>query len=240
MNVWGITDIGLVRSDNQDSYQIEQLNQETLLTVVCDGMGGARAGSVASSTAVSAFAASVREQAADAGEEDWPDIIKQAVLDANSEVHDKSLSHEECRGMGTTLVAALVTPQKLWVANVGDSRCYQVVEGDITRVSKDHSLVEDLVDRGEITAAQARVHPKKNLITRALGVDRTVKVDLFERENRGGYLILCSDGLSNIVTDEEMRSEVTAEDKENCCRRLLKLALDRGAPDNVTVVVAQL
>lgn len=240
MKVWGITDIGVVRSDNQDSYQIEWLDEQNVLLVVCDGMGGARAGSVASSTAAASFMASVRDLAQGGGPWDWPEILQQAVLQANQEVHSMSLAQEECRGMGTTLVAALVTPQKIWVANVGDSRCYQVEEGDIVRISRDHSLVEDLVDRGEITREQARVHPKKNLITRAVGVDRTVKADLFERDNRGGYLVLCSDGLSNVVTDEELRREVVAEEKETCCQRLLNLALDRGAPDNVTVVVAQL
>lgn len=239
MNVWGITDIGAVRNDNQDSFQIEWLDEQDLLAVVCDGMGGARAGNVASGLAVSAFAEGVREQVRD-GERAWPQVLEQAVYRANEAVHAESLAHEECRGMGTTLVAALVTPETVWVANVGDSRCYQIVDGDISRISRDHSLVEDLVCRGEITPEEARVHPKKNLITRALGVDRTVKVDVFEQPNRGGYLLLCSDGLSNVVTDEELRREVVAEDKEHCCGRLLELALDRGAPDNVTVVVVQL
>lgn len=240
MNVWGITDIGVVRSDNQDSYQIERLDERHTLLVVCDGMGGARAGSVASSTAVAAFVKAVREQFEGGEARLWPRILEQAVFRANTEVHDMSMSHDECRGMGTTLVAAMLTPEEIWVVNVGDSRCYVVEEGEIERVSRDHSWVEDLVDRGEITAEQARRHPKKNLITRALGVDREVRVDVFERSNRGGYVLLCSDGLSNMLTDEELRGEVTAPDKENCCRRMLERALDRGAPDNVTVVIAQL
>lgn len=239
MNVWGITDIGAVRNDNQDSFQIEWLDEQDLLTVVCDGMGGARAGNVASSLAVSAFVEAVREQY-QAGERAWPQMLEQAVYRANETVHTESLAHEEYRGMGTTLVAALATPETVWVANVGDSRCYQIVDGEISRISRDHSLVEDLVHRGEITPEEARVHPKKNLITRALGVDRSVRVDIFEQPNRGGYLLLCSDGLSNVVTDEELRREVVAEDKEGCCQRLLKLALDQGAPDNVTIVIAQL
>jgi protein phosphatase len=239
MNIWGITDIGAVRNDNQDNYQTDRLDEDILLAVVCDGMGGARAGGVASSLAVAGFVSSVKDQY-QAGERDWPYLLEQAVYDANERVHEASLSHEDYRGMGTTLVAALVTPEKIWVANVGDSRCYQIVEGDITRISRDHSLVEDLVQRGELTPEEARVHPKKNLITRALGVDRSVRVDIFERPNLGGYLLLCSDGLSNEVTDEELRREVVAEDKEHCCQRLLKLALDHGAHDNVTVVIAQL
>lgn len=239
MILWGITDIGNVRSDNQDSYHCEQLDDQTALAVVCDGMGGARGGSVASSTAVAAFVEAVKGAWAD-GERNWPELMKQAVLYANETVHTMSMEHAEYRGMGTTLVAAVATPDKIWAANVGDSRFYMLEEGEICRVSRDHSFVEDLVERGDITPEEARVHPKKNLITRALGVDREVRVDIFERGNHGGYLLLCSDGLSNMVTDEELRSQVVAEDKNSCCQRLLALALERGAPDNVTVVVVQL
>ena len=237
MNIWGITDVGLVRNENQDSFRAQQLDGQTALMVVCDGMGGARAGNVASRMAADAF---VAEVCARRDERDLGTVLGEAVWEANDQVFSASLAHEEYRGMGTTLVAALVTPEKIWLANVGDSRGYLIGEDAICRVTRDHSFVEDLVLRGEITPEEARTHPQKNLITRALGVDRTVRVDVFERENRGGWLLLCSDGLSNMVTDEELRSEVVADDRETCCSRLLKRALDGGAPDNVTVVVAQL
>lgn len=238
MNLWGITDIGAVRSDNQDSYTVKMLDDRTALAVVCDGMGGARAGNVASRSAADAFVERVAQ--AVTAEYDPGQLMLDAAAAANERVHSLSMSVEEYRGMGTTLVAALVTPEKIYVVNVGDSRCYQVVDGDLTQVTRDHSLVEDLVERGEITPDQARNHPRKNLITRAVGVDRSVRADLFELDNRGGYLVLCSDGLSNTVTDEELRREVVAADKEGCCGRLLRLALERGAPDNVTAVIAQL
>ena len=237
MKIWGITDIGLVRQENQDSFQVRKLDEQTALLVVCDGMGGARAGNVASRMAADAF---VAEVCARCGNGNWATVLEEAVWEANEQVFSASLAHDEYRGMGTTLVAALVTPEKIWMANVGDSRGYAIEEGIISRVTRDHSLVEDLVLRGDITPEEARSHPQKNLITRALGVDRTVRVDVFERDNRGGYLLLCSDGLSNMVTDEELRSEVVAEDRDACCNRLLKRALDEGAPDNVTVVIAQL
>lgn len=237
MNIWGITDIGLVRSENQDSYRIEHLSDRVTLAVVCDGMGGARGGNLASRLAADAFVAAVQDTLT---AENARDALVQAVDAANGRVFSEAMDNPEYRGMGTTLVAALVTPDKVWVANVGDSRCYRIVDGDIHRVTRDHSYVEDLVQRGDITPEQARTHPKKNLITRAVGVDHSVKTDVFECENRGGYLVLCSDGLSNQVTEEEIRSEVVAEDKEGCCRRLLKRALDMGAPDNVTVVIVQL
>ena len=237
MKIWGITDIGLVRSENQDSYRIKQFDDATALAVVCDGMGGARGGNIASNLAADAFAVEVE---AVLPAEDKKAVLAEAACAANERVFSASVSNPEYRGMGTTLVAAFVTPEKIWIANVGDSRCYQILNGDITRVTRDHSFVEDLVLRGEITPEQARTHPKKNLITRAVGVDHTVKTDVFECENQGGYLVLCSDGLSNQVTDEEIRSEVVAEDKETCCQRLLKRALYKGAPDNVTVVIVQL
>ena len=238
MNLWGVTDIGAVRNDTQDSYRMERLDEHTALAVVCDGMGGARAGNVASSTAVERFTQTLIEQHPQA--DGWAGALRHAVARANEEVYSISQDRPECRGMGTTLVAALATEETLWVVNIGDSRCYQVLDGAIRRVTRDHSLVENLVEQGEITREQARVHPQKNLITRALGVDRTVQEDLFELNNMGGYLLLCSDGLSNIVTDEELRREVVAEDKAGCCQRLLRLALERGAPDNVTAVLVQL
>ena len=238
MDLWGITDIGAVRNDNQDSYRIERLDGGTALAVVCDGMGGARAGNVASSLAVQVFTQELLAHPPQP--EGWAGALRQAVERANEAVYDQSVQRPEYRGMGTTLVAALVTERTLWVVNIGDSRCYQILGGHIRRVTRDHSLVEDLVEQGEITREQARVHPRKNLITRALGVDRTVQEDLFELDNTGGYLLLCSDGLSNTVTDEELRREVVAEDKADCCQRLLRLALERGAPDNVTAVLVQL
>lgn len=238
MNLWGITDIGAVRSDNQDSYTVKVLDNDTALAVVCDGMGGARAGNVASQSAANAFVEAVEQTLAPDAEPGQ--VMLDAAAAANERVHSLSASVEEYRGMGTTLVAALITPTTIYVVNVGDSRCYQIVDGDLTQVTRDHSLVEDLVERGDITPEQARNHPRKNLITRAVGVDRAVRADIFTLENRGGYLILCSDGLSNTVTDEELRREVVAADKEGCCGRLLRLALERGAPDNVTAVIAQL
>ncbi len=237
MNVWSITDIGAVRRDNQDSLQTQWLDDQTLLAVVCDGMGGAKAGSVASRMAVEQFVQSVGQAGSGA---DWPQVLKQAARSANTAVNEESIRDPEHEGMVTTMVAALVTQDALYILNVGDSRCYQIVEGELSQVTRDHSLVGDLLERGEITREQARVHPQRNLITRALGVEESVKSDLFRLPNRGGYLLLCSDGLSNVVRDEELRREVVAQDKENCCRRLLQLALDRGAPDNVTAIVVQL
>lgn len=238
MNLWGITDIGAVRNDNQDNFQIERLDGRNALAVVCDGMGGAKAGNIASSMAVSVFVQGVREAFGSGAP--WPRVLDEAAQRANAQVFEKSMHEEDCRGMGTTLVAALVTPETIFILNVGDSRCYQILNGDMSQVTRDHSVVEDLLLRGDITKEQARTHPQKNLITRALGVEHHVRADLFERPNEGGCLLLCSDGMSNVLTDEELRREVVAQDREDCCRRLLRLALEKGAPDNVTAVVVEL
>ena len=243
MNLWGITDVGAVRSDNQDYYQIEWLSEDVVLAVVCDGMGGANAGNIASRVAGDCFVASVRADTVHGqpqGGQQWPQILERAAAAANGTVYAMSVANFEMRGMGTTLVAALITAAHIWVVNIGDSRCYAIESGSITQVSRDHSLVEALVVRGEITPAQARRHPKKNLITRSVGVDETVMADIFERPNMGGCLLLCSDGLSNALTDEQLCAAVMAEEKESCCRRLLDAALAAGATDNVTVILAQL
>lgn len=237
MKLWSVTNIGAVRKENQDSLQTAWLDDETALAVVCDGMGGARGGRVASQMAVSRFVESL--QSAGPGV-DWPGAMDGAAQLANTEIYERSLQDPACDGMGTTLVAALVTPDTMYILNVGDSRCYQIQSGQIAQITRDHSLVENLLELGEITPEEARVHPQKNLITRALGVDPTVKADIFELRNQGGCLLLCSDGLSNQLTDRELCREVSAPNRESCCQRLLQLALERGAPDNVSAIVLQL
>ena len=144
--------------------------------------------------------------------------------------------------MGTTAVAAVVLGETVAVLNVGDSRCYFVDDQTIDQITRDHSLVNDLVLRGELTPEEARHHPSKNLITRALGVEEMVKPDIYMLQRKaGGYLLLCSDGLSNTVTDPEIQYEVIhGGEPEDCCQRLFDIALTRGAPDNVTVVLVQL
>ena len=246
MKLFGVTDTGCYRKDNQDSCVFRELGDQIALLVVCDGMGGAQAGSVASSLAVETFAAAVEEQfAAGAPEDDpgwWDDILATACDRANRQVYELSLTKPEYEGMGTTLVAALALPGVSHVVNVGDSRCYLIEHEMIRQVTVDHSLVQLLVDRGEITAEEARVHPRKNLITRALGVDSEVDCDLLRIETGpGSRLLLCSDGLTNVLTDQVLlQTSVDETEPEGLCRNLLRMTLERGAPDNVTVVLAQL
>ena len=246
MKLFGVTDTGCHRRDNQDSYALRQLSDQAALLVVCDGMGGAQAGSVASAVAAEAFIAAVEEQFVLGAPEDnpgWLDDILAAACDrANRKVYELSQTDPGYQGMGTTLVAALALPGESHVINVGDSRCYLIEYGMLRQVTVDHSLVQLLVDRGEITAEEARVHPKKNLITRALGVDSEVECDLLRVETGpGSRLLLCSDGLTNVLTDQVLLQTAADEaEPEGLCRSLLRMTLERGAPDNVTVVLAQL
>jgi protein phosphatase len=231
MNIWGITDPGKVRKQNQDSFY--QWNDDTYgCVVVCDGMGGAKAGNVASALAGQHFA----EVVSQAGEPDAR--LTKALAAANEAVYTRGKIDATCLGMGTTLVAALVKGQEAHIINVGDSRCYHVSQGTIRKVTRDHSWVETLVELGQLTPEEARTHPNRNIITRALGTEAKVEGDLYlETILPGDQLLFCSDGLSNEVRPEEMLEILQTSTPVASCDALLRLALERGAPDNVTVVV---
>lgn len=242
MNIWGITNTGAVRQQNQDSYHTEYTEPDVALCLVCDGMGGARAGNVASKLAVDTFLQTARDRTVDQWRSEPEALLNFAAEQANQAVHFRAGIDAGCQGMGTTMVAALVVEQMAYLLNVGDSRAYLVREDGIARLTRDHSVVEDLVMRGEITAEQARLHPQKNLITRALGSEQNLRADLYRQPMvPGDVLMLCSDGLSNLMDDQELLYEVIhGGELESCCQRLLDIVLTRGAPDNVTVVLLQL
>jgi len=240
MQYWGLTDPGSVRPQNQDTYQIEQLDRNTLLCVVCDGMGGAKSGNVASTLAVDVFVEEIkRTWAAGMNQEKIDQMLEAAVKLANFTVFDQAQQFEEFDGMGTTLVAMLIRNQEVSVINVGDSRAYRVGSNGIRCLTKDHSLVQMMVDRGELTPERARTYPGKNYITRAIGTEPVVESDIFHLDvERGDCLLLCSDGLSNMMDDQEILFEVVhGVNKQYCCQRLLDVAKNRGAPDNVTSVL---
>ena len=243
MKIWGTTDIGLVRKENQDAYLIrETLPSGHSICVVCDGMGGSAGGQLASKIATETFAAELEKVLQpDMEPEQLRAASSYAVALANDAIRSAATEIEDYRNMGTTLVAAVSYAGGAVITNVGDSRAYHICESGITRITKDHSLVESMVDRGDITAEQARRHPNRNLITRALGPDADAQCDGYICPLEAGeYLLLCTDGLVNTVTDQEMLFEVIHGDStDSCLDRLMTIAKNQGAPDNVTVVLMQ-
>ena len=240
MQAWGLTDPGCVRKQNQDAYQIVQLDRGTMLCIVCDGMGGAKSGNIASTLAVEVFVEEVRRSwKSFMDQEDIDQMLWGAAKLANFTVYDQAQQFEEFEGMGTTLVAALVRSRSATFVNVGDSRAYCIDREGIFQITKDHSLVQLMVDRGELTPEVAKTYPGKNFITRAIGTEPVVLCDIYHMEvAKGDFLLLCSDGLSNMMDDQEILFEVVhGVNKQHCCKRLLNIAKNRGAPDNVTSVL---
>jgi len=240
MQAWGMTEPGMIRTQNQDHYNITKLSREQLLVIVCDGMGGARSGNIASSMAVEVFVGEVKRAVRSNMKPDKIDtMLKNALELANKAVYEQSQLNEEYQGMGTTLVAAFFQKERLTVANVGDSRAYLFNRDGVEAITTDHSLVELMVQRGELTRETAKTFPGKNLITRAVGTESAVECDLYHVQLRkGDNVLLCSDGLSNQLSDQEMLFEVIhGTNKADCCQRLMNIANYRGAPDNVTVAL---
>lgn len=240
MQAWGLSDPGMVRQENQDAFLVKKLSAHSLLAVVCDGMGGAKAGNIASSMALDVFYNEIlRGFKPSMGEEKSKKLLQSAVELANKAVYEQASGDFEYAGMGTTLVAAIVNGKKAWIINVGDSRAYHVGKQGIQCVTTDHSFVQMMVQRGDITRAEAIHHPGKNLITRAIGTEEQVEGDLFSVDlAEGDNLLLCTDGLSNVVAEQEILFEIVhGKKKDDCCHRLLAIARKRGAPDNVTALL---
>ena len=240
MEYWGLSETGKVRAQNQDVFRIEELDRNVVLAAVCDGMGGAKAGNIASRLAIDVFTEEVRCSYKSAmTQEQIEQLLQNAVKLANFTVYDQAQQFGDFAGMGTTLVAALVCGRDATIVNVGDSRCYHITHNDIRRITVDHSLVQMMVERGELSAEEARNYPGRNYITRAVGTEAIVESDLFAiRLERGESLLLSSDGLHNELDDQEILFEVVhGVNNDNCCRRLLDIADMRGSPDNVTCVL---
>ena len=247
MKSFGMTDKGMVRKDNQDSFIIEKVKtKDCLIVALCDGMGGAKAGGLASQIANRAFVSSVfgRLSARNNRPVDYERMLKDACREANDVAYEYSQFSEEFNGMGTTIVGGVIKSNGVGhIINVGDSRAYLISRRNdsISQITRDHSLVEDLLEHGVITPEQVKTHPQRNVITRAVGTDAEVEADYFNFElGIGDILLLCSDGLSNTIGDGEMLEEAKSHrEPEDLCRRLMDLALSRGARDNVTVVAVK-
>ena len=238
MKAFAATDVGVERKINQDCvyYSLTEIGPLPNLFIVADGMGGHKAGDFASRYTVDNFVSKVRESSG----KDTVDIIDDAVTWVNTALLEKAGESPDYTGMGTTLVVATVIDNMLKVANVGDSRLY-IVGKDIRQITRDHSLVEEMVSLGEIDRKAARTHKRKNIITRAIGGDAKVEAEMFCVELQpGDKILMCSDGLSNMIEDEDIFKIIKdSPEIEEAAERLIDTANENGGKDNISVILIE-
>ncbi len=262
MNFFGKSDMGKMRTANQDSYLIRPICKNATLTVVCDGMGGAKSGNVASESAIETFGESIvkytqskvsREGILTLTSDEACVVLDDAVHDANEAVFKKAQSSTDYQGMGTTLVAALFCDDTVYVVNVGDSRLYLVSDNTITQITHDHSYVQHLIDSGSLSPEEARNHPYRNRITRAVGINKELEVDIFSVDLSSlevCYLLLCSDGLSGQLLPEDIYAIISSDldidvvtdiesELSDKTDKLIDAANEAGGPDNITAVLVK-
>ncbi len=238
MRTLGASHPGRVRTSNQDAYLCGKLAENTAFAVVCDGMGGANGGNIASSIAMRSMAERlVEDYRENATPEAVRELLESAVLEANGAVYRAAREEPDLYGMGTTAVAAIATPEAVYIAYAGDSRAYIITPRDIEQVTKDHSVVQDMVDKGQITQEEAKTHPQKHFLTRALGVEPDLEC-AFTRVAfpDNGTLLICTDGLSNLVAAEMIQSLVRTFAFQDIPMKLITTANLAGGSDNITVV----
>ena len=211
MKIVAKTDKGLVRDNNQDSYAVGELPGEVAWAVVCDSMGGAAGGNIASALAVKVISDKINTSYnQNMRDSSIKNLLDSAITAANIEVYDMADAHSELKGMGTTVVCAIVRDNTAFIAHAGDSRAYIAKNNELTQITTDHSLVQDLVNLGKITQEEAENHPKKNLITRAVGVDKQIQIDFVQTDfGDDEVLILCTDGLTNYISSDEMLHDIS-------------------------------
>ena len=237
VSIIGKTDTGKRRSINEDSFFAEKIS-DIYLAVVCDGMGGANGGNIASSMAVKSFVEMVKKLLPDSS--NYQDILFAAVAKANDDVFSKARKDKELDGMGTTMVACIFDGKEYYVVNIGDSRMYIIDDKkySMRQITKDHSLVQEMIDSGAMTKEQAERSPNKNIITRVLGIDDTVEVDFYRNKYKSGIMLLCSDGLYNYVSEIDIAKYISQyDDIEHCAGELIAKANENGGGDNITAAI---
>jgi protein phosphatase len=238
LKIIGNSDIGKVRKENQDAFWIHRFDDQSCIAVVCDGMGGARGGQQASSFAIETVRAYFEDKSSS---EKIKKSFDKVVSDCNKLVFEQSNQNEALYGMGTTMVMVYIKDKTAYFSNIGDSRAYHIKNGSICQITKDHSAVQELVDSGHITERQAKIHPNKNVITRAIGIEENIEYDYFESAvSPGDIILLCTDGLTNNVDENEIQFEASGGDFEDLSTRLIELANHRGGTDNITVAAVQI
>lgn len=239
LKAYGKTDRGKVRVNNQDSFAIKSLSDTALLIVVCDGMGGEKGGNIASRNAVNIITQHISSNyRGDYDQNSIRNMMLSAVSVANALVFEMAKKDETLAGMGTTLVACVVRNNLAHIVHAGDSRAYLVKGSEIYRMTRDHSVVQMLIENGELTEAEAAVHPKKHYITRALGVDSTLDAEYNEIVfTEGQILLICTDGLTNHVEEGTLLQTLLQTAADEVPQRLIDLANAHGGADNITAVV---
>ena len=237
MKIYGRTDIGLVRENNQDAYDFGYFDNGDCWAVVCDGMGGVSGGQVASAICVEKVSEAIKRGYRNKmSVSSAKNLLSTAINAANSAVFKQSLENIELKGMGTTVVAVLVLGNLCVIAHVGDSRAY-VLNDEISQITKDHSFVQLLIDTGKITEEEAKVHPDRNIITRAVGIEHVVDVEIDIVDiNNNDKLLVCTDGLNGYVPDADIL-KIVNEYGDSSTEKLVETANDAGGRDNVTVVM---
>ncbi len=240
IETFGASDVGCARELNEDCFCIcvPDESREKGFFLIADGMGGHNAGEVASQRAATYIAEKLQKKIGKLSADETPAILRNAIKDANDSIYKKSLQSSAHSGMGTTVVAAIVNNGGICIANVGDSRAYLVHNGSLEQLTVDHSVVAELVMSGTITKEEARSHPQKNIITRAVGTDAGVVTDIFTSVySKGDVLLLCSDGLCSMLRDDEIFEIINScENSEDTVCKLIDAAKNSGGLDNITVI----
>lgn len=239
MKIYSKTDIGRRRTVNQDAFYVGEFDNGAVFAVVCDGMGGAKGGNIASEKAATLISEYiVKSYSPKMNSVAIENLLRAAVDSANTEVYELSHSSEEYLGMGTTAVATLVIDNLAHIVHVGDSRAYIIGSAEIEQITSDHSVVQAMVQSGEISAQEAKTHPRKNIITRAVGAEKTVMCDYnIVLKPESAVLLICTDGLTNHLDEQNIFETVRNTPQETCAEKLIELANAAGGSDNITAVL---
>ena len=241
MRIFGATDIGTKRQTNQDAFAYTVLSQNTVLAVVCDGMGGANAGNIASNMAVGTITEYIKRSFVPTIQpSSVKNLLSSAIDTANSDILDKAQSEPQYSGMGTTAVVALIIGSTAYIAHIGDSRAYLIKNDGVEQLTRDHSVVQTLIENGHLTKDEAKKHPERNIITRAIGIMQDVESDFVEASIEEGILFMCTDGVSNVIAEDVLIKQAIETSLEELPKTIIDLANELDSGDNVTACVIAL